>query len=108
MVVDQQTRADIGHEDQTSSQTFGAVAKEKLKVKVANEVVRTKHLKAFILGDSIRGVLGKSQLGIQENYFVEEPVRRRWDWKNKEQLDKGPTKSGTLNVDSVEILNLND
>jgi len=92
----QQTRDSIGHTDQTRDLVFAGTAKEKVKVKVVNEVMRVSQPEGYILGHPTFGILGSQRLGTTGRTIVVEVIRRQWNWKNYDELKESPSNTGVL------------
>ena len=91
----QQTRDSIGSTDQTRDLVFAGLIKEKLKIKVVNEVVLKKEFDGLVLDSDIYGGLDSENFGLDgKTYIVEEVVRRRWNWNSFDELRKSNSAYG--------------
>ena len=82
---------------------FAYVAKEKLRIKVVNEVIKRRRPTGAVFDSNIYGGFD-SAYGFDGGFIVqEEVVRRQWNWKTYNELKALPTSSGAIAEGSVRI-----
>ena len=100
----QQTRDSIGSRDQTADQIFAGVVKEKVRVRVVNEVIQLVETDGIILDSVTNDGLDSGDHGLDGSVFiVEEVVRRQWNWKSYAELRESGSASGTITMGGVQI-----